>query len=500
MSRLTIAASDGDPATHGDVVSDSRLIPLFVDLDGTLTRTNLLLETGWKLIRGNPFYFLSMLWWLLQGRSVLKARIADRVDIDPRALPLQTELLRFLEGEHERGRELILASAADARYVRKFADHLGIFRHSMGSTPEINLKGTRKVGAIRAYADKRAFAYAGNERADLAVWRHAAEGLVVNASRRLVSAASSVTRVVHVFDDRSPTWRTLARLLRLHQWLKNLLLFVPLVGAQRLSDSAALAAVAMGFLAFSLVASATYVLNDLADIDADRLHPTKRQRPLASGAISLLAGIGVLAVAMATGFGIAAMVSADFTRILGCYVILTLGYSFYLKQLVVIDVLTLGALYTIRVVAGAVAIDAYPTSWLLAFSMFLFFGLALVKRCTELERVHGGAMAQVGGRDYQLSDRGLLYAMGIASSYLSVLVLALYFESAATLARFPRHELLWLICPTMLAWISRIWLKTARGEMNDDPIVYSLRDRASWLLLALVGLALIGAGSGRLPA
>ncbi len=458
-------------------------IPLYVDLDGTLTYSDLLLESLFALLRHNPLAVFLLPWWLFQGKAYLKAQIALRVDVDVTTLPYHATFLEFLRAEHARGRRLTLATASSRRYAEQVARHLGVFAAVLASDDTCNLAGDAKRDAILAHNQQQPFDYAGNEHQDVAIWRRARAALVVNASDGVVGAATRVTQVQQVFDR--PTGGALRYLyaLRPHQWLKNMLLFVPLLTAHEWTNSVAVGQLLLALVAFSLAASSVYVLNDLLDVAADRLHPRKRTRPFASGALPLLHGLLLVPVLAVAGLLVATLVSREFVGALLIYVLLSTSYCLYFKRYALIDVLLLAGLYTLRVIAGAIAIDVPLSFWLLAFSVFLFFSVALLKRCTELRSLRDAARESSAGRDYHVGDLSDLRAMGMASGYLAVLVFALFINSPEVAERYTHPQLLWLSCPALLYWISRVWIKQGRGAMHDDPLLFALRDPASWAVL-----------------
>lgn len=272
------------------------------------------------------------------------------------------------------------------------------------------------------------------------------------------------------------------RALRLQQWLKNLLIFVPLLAAHRVVEPSLILQAVMAFVSFGLCASAVYVVNDLLDLQADRRHPVKRERPFASGAIPPTAGWFLAPLCLALAVAIASFLPARFLVVLACYFALTTVYSFGLKKVALIDVLTLAALYTLRIVAGGAAVQVELSFWLLSFSVFLFYSLAIVKRYTELRVMGEVGESGTHGRDYRLDDSDTLNSLGAASGYLAVLVLALYINSPDVERLYGTPELLWLLCPLVLFWISRIWLLAGRGEMRDDPMQYAVTDPISYLV------------------
>jgi 4-hydroxybenzoate polyprenyltransferase len=470
-------------------VSADSHIPLYVDLDGTLTYSDLLLESVFALLRRNPLYVFFLPWWLLSGKANLKEQVAQRVDVDVTNLPYHPVFLEFLKTEHARGRRMILATASSRRYAEQVAQHLGVFAEVLGSDATHNLAGEAKRDVILAHNHGQPFDYAGNERKDVAIWRRARAALVVNASDSVVGAATRVTQVQQIFDRPAGGALRYLHALRPHQWLKNLLLFVPLLTAHQWGNHAAVGHLLLAFLAFGLAASSVYVLNDLLDISADRLHPRKRARPFASGALPLLHGLLLVPAFAGVGVLVAALVSRELVSALLVYLLLTTSYSLYLKRYALIDVLLLAGLYTLRVMAGAIAIDVPLSFWLLAFSVFLFFSIALLKRCTELRALRDGTRASTAGRDYQINDLSDLRAMGMASGYIAVLVFALFINSPEVAERYTHPQLLWLSCPALLYWVSRIWIKQGRGEMHDDPLLFALRDPASWAVL--IGLLVV---------
>jgi 4-hydroxybenzoate polyprenyltransferase/phosphoserine phosphatase len=425
---------------------------------------------------------LFMLYWLAFGKARFKEEIALRSVLDFSVLPLQKEFVEFLNSEARHGRTLYLATASDRRLAEPVAKRLGIFKQVLASDGHRNLKGARKLEAILSCCNDSAFDYAGNARVDLAIWAKARRAIVVNPDIGVIAAVRKRRYgIERVFDDRPPILKTWVRAFRLHQWAKNVLLGVPIVTAHAFNLSA-IAEIAAAFTAFGLVASATYLLNDLLDLVSDRHHPRKCKRPFAAGDIGLASGILGMVILFGAGFGLAVQLSDHFLFTLLAYLGLTISYSFYFKRKVLIDVLLLASLYTIRIVAGAYAIEVPMSSWLLGFSMFIFLSLALVKRCTELIAIQHLARETISGRDYRVSDYPMLSAMGVAAGYISILVLALFISSPESVGKYTYPVLLWLLCPLMAYWVSRLWLKTSRGEMHDDPLVFSLKDQASWIV------------------
>lgn len=462
---------------------------LCVDLDGTLLDSDILYESLLVLLARNPLYLFVLPFWLLQGKAALKRHIAARVTVDPRHLPYNPNVLELLRSTAQRPR--VLCTASDQLLVAPIAAHLGLFEQVIASDGQRNLSGSHKAQALVDAFGERGFDYAGNGKVDLAVWDRAAGAWVVNNGASLLGAASRRTQVLAHWPA-PPRLRAWLKALRPHQWLKNLLVFVPLLTAHRFLDPMAVADALLAFAAFSLCASGVYVLNDLLDLEADRRHPRKRRRPFAAGQLPLLHGLIAGPLLTLGGVAMALACSPGFAAVLLGYYILTLGYSLRLKRVVMLDVVLLASLYTLRIIGGTVAIAAELSFWLLAFSMFIFLSLALLKRYTELHSVLASGKTRASGRGYDVEDLPLLQSLGAAAGYCAVLVMALYINSPDSVELYRHPRLLWFICPVLLYWVSRAWVIAHRGTMHDDPIVFAATDRASQIVAALcVGFALV---------
>lgn len=465
-------------------------ITLVVDLDGTLTPVDTLHESLARLLRRQPLQVLQAPLWLAAGRAGFKNAVAQRLRLDPGALPWNQPLLDYLREQKAAGRRLVLATAAHRQIADDVAAHLGLFDAVLATDDGHNLKGEAKLAAIRAQEGER-FAYAGDSTADLPVWAGAQAAIVVGGTPQRLAQVQAGTPLERHFERPAGGWAAWLKALRVHQWAKNALLFVPLITAWPASMLVALGQLLLAFLAFSLVASATYVVNDLGDLDNDRAHPRKRLRPLASGALPVLQVLAVALALLLLGFAMALALSPAFALALAVYLVLTTAYSAALKRYVLLDVLALGLLYTIRIIAGAVAIQVAVSSWLLVFSAFIFFSLALVKRCAELVLYRQQGRTASSGRDYRVDDLVVLWPMGVGASLSAVVVFGLFVSAPETLARYATPGLLWITAAGLLYWLGRLWIKTSRGEMHDDPVVYALRDRGSRLtVLAMVAAAL----------
>lgn len=457
--------------------ADSKV--LAVDLDGTLLRTDSLIESLLVLVREQPRALLQVPRALWQGRAVFKRWVSDRVQPDVARLPLETRLVEWLQDQRASGRRLVLVTAADQRLADRVGAHVGLFDEIIASDGVRNLKGAAKAHELVARFGERGFDYAGDSRADLAVWRVARRAILVGGTR-LERAARALCEVEKVFPPQSARPRAMLRALRPHQWVKNLLLFLPLLAAHQITHVPTLLDAGLAFIAFALTASAVYLLNDLLDLSADRGHPSKRRRPFAAGDLSLIRGLALIpGLLLVAAFLAAVFLPPVFSAVLAGYFILTSAYSFWLKRQPILDVMTLAALYTLRVIAGAAAVSILPSFWLLAFSMFIFLSLALVKRYTELRGLLVRGELTASGRGWHVDDLPLAQSLGIASGMVCVLVLALYVDSAQAQRLYAMPEALWLVCPLVLYWVSRLWFKTHRGEMHDDPVVFALRDPTS---------------------
>jgi|SRR5690348_1619794 len=470
--------------------SVSGVVPLCVDLDGTLVRSDVLVESLLALLKQNPLYLFVLPLWLAGGRGRLKREVTKRAQPDATTLPYDRRVYELVraEGSH---RPVVLCTAADRAVAEAVASHVGGFSTVMSTNGAANLSGRNKADALVERFGERGFDYVGNEQRDLAIWRHARRAIVANASARVAARAGNVCETVEVLSREHGGLRTWLQALRLHQWLKNVLVCVPLLAAHLVIDPAATTRAAAAFVIFGACASGVYILNDLFDLDADRRHARKRNRPFAAGNLSLAGGFAFALLLTLAAFAAAYALAPRFALVLLGYYVLTLAYSLRLKQIAMLDVLVLAALYTVRIVAGTVVIHVQFSFWLLAFAMFLFLSLALVKRYTELGAQRQVASGTTHGRGYVAGDYELLASLGGASGYLSVLVLALYINSTASAELYRRPYFLWLLCPLLLYWISRTWIIAHRGKMHDDPVVFAARDKVSMVLLVLAAIVVL---------
>lgn len=465
--------------------------PLVVDLDGTLIRSDLLMESTFALLKQNILFVFLLPLWLLKGKARLKHEIAARVDIDAELLPYHEEFIDFLKAEHSAGRRLVLATASNEKFADAIALNLGCFDDVLASNATVDLSGRRKLERLNECFGDCGFDYAANAMVDLPLWEAANSVLLVNPEPGVEQAAERRTAVAHVFDDRvGSTFKRYLKALRLHQWLKNLLIFIPLLMSHRFDEPLLVGQALVAFLAFGLCASSVYLLNDMLDLPDDRQHPTKRHRPFAAGSISIVNGALLIPSLLILALVLSIGLPVEFVAILALYYVTTLAYSFRLKRVALVDVLTLAGLYTARILAGGAAVSIVPSFWLLAFSMFLFLSLALVKRFTELLTLHQQERTKSLGRGYSTTDLEMLSQFGSASAYMAVLVLALYINSGAVRDLYTHPEVIWLLCPLVLYLVTRIWLLARRDELHEDPVVFVIRDRSSRWLAAIAAILL----------
>ena len=453
---------------------------LCVDLDGTLVRTDLLAEALILLVKQNPILLLMLPIWLCVGRAYLKSRVAEVVKFDFARLPYDERLLEYLRRERDRGRALALVTASPRLWATGVEQHLGLFDFVYASNTHLNLKGIRKAKLLSSIYGVRGFSYAGDSRADIPVWCAAQSAVLVRVSQSISSKIRPHTRIEFTVPDSTSRMKSVIASLRPHQWAKNLLLLVPLVAAHKLQDLSAIGHLAIAMVAMCCMASAAYLFNDLLDIESDRLHRSKRFRSLAAGTVSIWVAMTLVPVLLLAGTLVGSMLPRAFLVGLATYVVATTAYSLWIKKHVVADVILLAGVYMLRVILGGLAIEIPLSAWLLAFATFLFLGLALMKRYSELRAVSADGTVVVRG--YQVADTPLIGVFGVASGYISILVLALYINSPEVTKLYSRPIWLWGLCPMFLYWVSYAWLKAFRGEMMDDPVVYALRSPSTYVV------------------
>lgn len=472
-----------------DAQSDAKTIALAVDLDGTLIATDLLWEGLFQLARTNPLFLFLLPYWLIKGgKASLKWEIARRISLDPTLLPYRAGIIDEIRAAKAAGRPVILATGSPRRFAEAISAHLGLFDQVLASSETVNLTSARKRNLLVETFGDGGFDYMGNSRADIAIFDAARQAFVVAPDRAAARwAGENDARRV---SGETVTVRTVARMMRVHQWAKNLLIAVPMILSHEYFNPAMILESVLAFVAFSATASAIYIANDCFDLPLDRRHATKRFRPLASGQISIAYGMRTIAVLLSVAVVAAAPLDVEFWGILGAYLLATSAYSVFLKRMLLIDVLTLAGLYTVRLLAGAAATGTTVSFWLLAFSVFFFLSLALVKRFVELQDAVQAEGETVAGRGYRREDFEVISQAGLGSAFAATLVLALYIDSSAVRELYRAPWLIWPLAPIVLYIILRIWVLARRGEMHDDPVVFIMNDWRSQLMAA-AGVVLI---------
>lgn len=474
---------------------------LVVDLDGTILRGDMLLETFWSAFGRDWRVPVRAGAALLNGKAALKRYLAENSEVDMQYLPYDQDVLAFVRRWRAAGGRAVLVTAADQSLADAVSTHLGLFDGAYGSNGQINLKSVKKADFLEKTFGS--FAYIGNASADIPVWRSAEKAITVNASARLKRAAEEAAPSAEHLETCDPSPKPYLKALRPHQWLKNGLVFMPILLSHQITQITFLQSL-LAFVAFSLIASSVYVFNDLLDLRADRAHPRKRKRPFAAGTVPLAHGPWMLGMPLLAGLVIAAHLGGEFFLVILGYYALTVGYSVILKRRMIVDICALAGLYTLRLIAGGAATGIELSIWLMAFSIFLFFSLASVKRQAELvmtlkknrPKVTYNSSDKIAGRGYQTDDLPIISMMAIASGYLSVMVLALYLNSDAVQELYTQPVYLWGTCCVLLYWVSRNVMLAHRGHMHDDPVLYAVKDRISLICGALI---LVFAMAGNLP-
>jgi 4-hydroxybenzoate polyprenyltransferase len=451
-----------------------------VDLDGTLIKSDILYDSLILFVKKNFFQSYMLFIWLFKGKAFLKAELAKQNCPIIEFLPYNEQLLVKLREMKANGAYLVLATATHHTIAEKIAAHLGIFDEVVATSGAVNMAAANKSNCLNQKFGNKQYSYFGNSSDDYAVWDTSKDVHVVNATASVLTKSLSLYDVKTVVERETSFIKTLIKAIRVHQWMKNALIFVPLLASHQLTDPSMLINGVIAFVAFSFCASSVYLLNDMLDIEDDRQHKTKKFRPIAAGNFSLIHAMFLYPIFL----GAAVLISflflpIEFLMVLAVYYIMTVTYSFGLKKVVMLDVVLLSLLYTTRVIAGTAAMSLDPTFWILAFSLFIFLSLAFVKRYTELfDKKHLNCSEKTPGRGYYPADFELLSSLGSAAGYISVMVLALYINDFNH-ELYSTPEILWLACPLLMFWLSRVWLIAHRGEMHDDPVVFAVKDRTS---------------------
>jgi 4-hydroxybenzoate polyprenyltransferase/phosphoserine phosphatase len=477
----------------------SEHLPFCVDLDGTLIHTDLTFESLLSVLKRAPWVLFLLPLWLLKGKSHLKDRLARQTQLDTSVLPYNPAVVELTRAARSAGRPTVLVTGSHEQLALRIAEDLSLFDSVLATQAGSNLIGANKARRLDELFGQGRYEYVANARVDLAVWRSASAAITVNAPPSVVREVAAMGKPHQDLPGTGNTLRIWLRAIRIQQWVKNSLLFIPILTAHEVLNLEAVFAAIIAFICFGTLASATYIVNDLLDLDADRHHHKKKKRPFAAGTLSVQWGLASMVGLMLASLLLAMALPLGFQLSLVAYLVTTLLYSLALKRVASLDVLLLAGLYTLRIVAGAFATGIALSFWLLAFSMFVFLSLALVKRVAELVEVHkretaaSAPLGKLRGREYGTEDIAILQSLGASSGYLSVLVLALYIHSEEVFTLYQGPEFLWLIAPLLLLWVTRLWIVTARGYMDEDPIFYAVKDPETWATGVAVVLIMLAA-------
>ena len=458
---------------------------LIVDLDGTLLKSDMLHESFWSAFGKNwcvPFFSVLALW---RGKAALKSYLTKDANIDATSLPYDTDVIAYICAHRKQGGRTALVTASNQIFANQIAEHLQIFDEVHGSCDDNNLKGSNKANFIKKHYSKEEFCYMGDASADLPVWQISSKIVTVNAVSSVRKQAERLGKPTEHLNTTTKSLQHYIRALRPYQWLKNILIFLPILASHQFHWLTAMNSI-LAFIAFNLVASSVYVINDLLDLNSDRAHPHKRLRPFASGDIPIAHGSILALVLLVSCILVTALLDWNFFLTLAVYYVLTLAYSLYLKRKIIIDICVLAGLYTIRIIAGSAATGIELSVWLLAFSIFFFFSLAAVKRQAELVDMIERGELMAKGRGYHVGDLPIISMLGLAAGYVSILVMALYVNSPAIVDLYSYPPALWGICGVLLYWLTRMVLITHRGSMLDDPVVFAAKDRVSQVCFTII--------------
>jgi 4-hydroxybenzoate polyprenyltransferase/phosphoserine phosphatase len=470
--------------------SECRSVPLCVDLDGTLIKSDLLFESLARLLKIKPWLVFLVPFWCLRGRAALKRSLAQRISINVASLPYNPSLLEWLSSQRASNRELLLVTAGDELLAKQVADHLGLFGRVIGSDGRTNLKGKHKLELLRRELSGE-FDYAGNSWADLDIWRNSANVITVDASPSLLRRVKEFAPGAMSFDSKRGRFRSWLAELRVYQWAKNVLVFVPLITSHQFLHPKLVLESLLSFVLFSLCSSSQYILNDLVDLEADREHAIKWRRPFAHGDLPLAAGFIAAPILFAVSILGALLFSKLAAAALVVYFVLSFSYSLYFKRIILLDAFILSGLYTLRIVVGHLVTGVAFSVWLISFAFFLFLSLAFSKRCAELKNVEG--TDKIVWRGYRVDDAAQINLFGVCSAFLSVVVFILYLQSDKVRELYRQPQLLWLLSPVYLYWVSRLWIRSSRGEIGEDPILSVLKDPVTYLIVSISGVIMLAA-------
>lgn len=466
--------------------------PLCVDCDGTLIKTDIFHESIVGYISLNPLRIFHVLCWVFYGRAICKDNLASRVDIVASNLPYNFEVLDYIIEQKNTGRKIFLVTATHIKYANEVASFLNIFDDVFGTTKTLNLKGKNKAAFLITRFGEYGFDYIGNSRADLPVWEKARRALFVGGASTFHFKLKKInTHVEQISHSASTPLKRYVQLIRMHQWTKNAILFIPLLTSHSFLN---IQNGILGFLSFSFVASSVYIINDLFDLNNDRVHHLKRKRPIAAGDVGIISSSCLSCALLIVGVGLSFFINTAFTLLIVFYVVITILYSFLLKKLLLIDTIVLSFLYCLRLLAGHLAMNIPLSFWLMSFAIFFFFSLAMSKRFMELKYfLDSGSTGQIKGRGYEGVDLVPLGIVGVSSGILSIAIFSLYLQSDKVVPLYKSPMLLILLIPVFLYWISRVWILAYRGALNEDPIIFAVKDVMSYVLIIIILLVIITA-------
>lgn len=468
-------------------------IPLCVDLDGTFLLTDSLLESILGAIKLKPIVLLLIPFWLLKGRANLKSQITKFFIPNVETLPINDEVLKFITEQKLKNRKIILTTATNIKVAENIVNNYAVFDEFFASSNENNLRASNKANFLIEKFGEKQFDYIGNSFDDLKVWQFSNNAILVNPSKNLVKKVQRINQNIVSISLNKTTFYDYIQQIRIHQWLKNILIFLPFLLAHKINLQNLINST-LAFIAFSFIASFVYIINDLFDLESDRRHPTKKYRPLACGKISISKAFFISLILFIAGSVISIkFLNIYFISTLAIYLFITTIYTFYVKRIVILDIITLSLLYTIRLIAGGVSTYIEVSEWLLGFSLFFFLSLATMKRYTELLIINEQNKTKTSGRGYSIKDISLIRTIGLSTGYLSVLIFSLYLNSFKVISLYKNPKILWLITLSLLYWISRLWLISHRGEMNDDPIIFIAKDKISYFIGIIIIILMIWA-------
>jgi len=464
--------------------------PICVDLDGTLMRTDSFVEMLISFVRSNPFRLIKVAYFLIsRGKGYTKSKLAENTGVSEKLLPFHSEFLKFLIDQKKQNRRLILTTGSSEIFAKKVSDHLGIFDQVIASTSKINMIGKKKLKAVHSLLGGKPFAYAGNSHQDIPLWLAAEEQFFVNTPARIKrKVLKKKNRLKQEFKSVPFSLSNFFKAIRIHQWTKNLLIFVPLITAHSF-DLDSFKICFLSFLAFGLCASSSYIFNDILDIQFDRLSKSKSARPFANGEFSIKFGVLLIILLFVGAIAFSTLVSINLGYLLLIYFLSSVLYSVYFKPFAIVDLIFLASFFTFRVFVGIVVLEVSFSIWLINFCFLTFFGLAACKRYTEISR---NGKSKLPGRNYEFSDQTFLMNLGLASCFTALVIFLLFIDHLNLTDTYSNPQFLWGIFPILLFWFSRIWWLNVKDKLDEDPLIFAIRDIPSILVAVLcIGFMLI---------